>query len=587
MDTQKTTKSILVAGLLLISNFSFLTSTTAGTNALPIKHTIVIMEENHSFDNYFGTYPGANGLGANIALPESSGSSNLVKPFHINGTTVSHDLCHGWECEHVAYHDGKMDGFVYASGSNLTMGYFDYHQIPYYWDYATRFVLLDNFYTSVMAPSMPNHLYLIAGQSGGLVRRVLNANFTFKTIVDELDQNHVSWKYYAGSHSQLNGWNPLPGFDSFKRNPSMIKNLAEPSQFYADLANNALADVTWIMPSSDQASEHPPYDISLGERNVVSLINAVMNSRYWDSTAIFLTWDESGGWYDHVPPPQVDQYGYGFRVPCLIISPFAKQGYVDHTQSDFTSILKFIETVYSLPALTDRDASANNLLEAFDFADGANTPLVLPGVYLPDVYPLTSRPNNTKMVVIGPTNLTSGSATKLPDLAIIALSITPLNPESGDNVSVTYTMKNLGSGDAVGFAVALYHNSTSSNYRRVDASANLSLKAGETITSSFSHPYRVRAGPHTLTVVADDLASFSESDSQDNAMLKTLFVPFPHGSGNSTTASAATSSDATTTVVYNIPAVVTIFTVLIVAGAGLLSFLLGMKAGKLSKATRG
>ncbi len=545
------------------------------------------MQENHSFDNYFGTYPGANGLGPYIALPKLRGSSDLVKPFHINGTTVAHDLCHAWECGHEAYDNGKMDGFVYASGSNLTLGYFDHHEIPYYWDYASRFVLLDNFYSSLMGPSLPNHLYLIAGQSGGLVRRVLNASFTFKTIFDELDQNHITWKYYAGSHYQLSGWNPLPGFDSFKNNPSMVKNLAEPSQFYADLATKTLADVTWIMPSSDRESEHPPYDITLGERNVVSLINAVMTSKYWNSTAIFLTWDEAGGWHDHVPPPQIDQYGYGFRVPCLIISPFAKQGYINHTQGDFTSLLKFIETVYSFPALTDRDASANNLVEAFDFNRGVNPPLVLPGLYVPGLYPLTPRANNTRIELIRPTNSTTkSSAAKLPDLAITAVSIDPQHPRSGDNVTVTYTVKNLGRGDAPSFSVALYHNTTSSNHRRVATSANLSLKAGETLTLSYSHPIRVRAGAHTLTVVANDLADFSESDSEDNAMIRTFLVPFPQIPESSTTTSVVTSSVTTTTVVYNIPVATTIVTGLIVVGTALLSFLFGMKAKKLSRVTR-
>ncbi len=563
----------LVAGLLFLFNSSFLASVSGSTNAFPIKHTIIIMEENHSFDNYFGTYPGANGLNTRTALPKSIGSAELYQPFHIQGTVVSRDLCHAWECIHEAYHNGGMDGFVYAAGSDLTMGYFDHNEIPYYWDYASRFVLLDNFYSSVMGPSIPNHLYLMAGQSGGLVRRVPNANFNFKTIVDELDQNHISWKYYAGSHYGFNGWNPLPAFASFKNNQTKLKNLAEPQEFYTDLVKNRLADVVWIMPSSDEVSEHPPYDIYNGERNVVSLINAVMNSVYWDSTAIFLTWDEAGGWYDHVPPPQVDQYGYGFRVPCLIISPFAKGGYIDHTQGDFTSLLKFIETLYSLPALTDRDASASSLIEAFDFAREVNPPLVLPGLYIPNLYPLTPRTNNTKIELTESAVLSPApTATKLPDLAPTAVSIYPQHPQSGDNVTVTYVLKNFGSRDAPSFSVALYHNSTATNHRRVATSANLSLKAGETVTLSFSNAMKVRAGPHTLTVVTNDLADVPESDSLDNAMTKTFLVPFPHPSENFTTAS-------------DVASVTTIVTGLILVGTSFLSFLFGMKVKKLSRAT--
>jgi len=357
----------------------------------PIKHIVVIVEENHTFDNYFGTYPGANGIGGATPQPSSNArNAQLVAPFVINTTTISHDLSHTWTSAHQAYDGGKMDGFVIASNSDLSMGHFDPSLIPSYWDYASRFVLLDNFYTSVMGPSLPNHLYLIAGQSGGLTSdassgiinfsssSVYNSTFYFKTIMDELDASNISWKYYAGNYSALNNWNPLPAFASFKINPARMINLADPQQFFTDVANHALPSVVWIMPGTDQSGEHPPYDISVGEQKTVSVINTIMASEYWDSTAIFLTWDDYGGWYDHVRPPQIDQFGYGFRVPCLIISPYARQGVVDHTQGDFTSILKFIETVHSLPPLTARDASASDLMEAFDFSQAPRPSLVLP-----------------------------------------------------------------------------------------------------------------------------------------------------------------------------------------------------------------
>ncbi len=346
-----------------------------------IKHIVVIVEENHTFDNYFGTFPGANGIAGATPQPSTnSPNGQLIKPFMINTTTIARDLSHTWTSAHQAYDSGKMDRFVIASSSNLSMGYFNPSLIPYYWDYASRFVLLDNFFTSVMGPSLPNHLYLIAGQSGGLTvdanagvidfssSSVYNNTFYFKTIMDELDANQISWKYYAGGNSTLNNWNPLPAFASFQGNKARMLDLAPTQQFFTDLANSSLASVVWIMPGADQSSEHPPYDISVGEQDVVSILNAIMASEYWNSTAVFLTWDDYGGWYDHVKPPQVDQFGYGFRVPCLVISPYARQGVIDNTQADFTSILKFIETVHSLQPLTARDASASNLLEAFDFS---------------------------------------------------------------------------------------------------------------------------------------------------------------------------------------------------------------------------
>jgi len=578
MPVNRAVVALVFVSLLAISSLP--QSAKGVSNGIPIKHVIIMMEENHSFDNYFGTYPGANGINLNIGLPKSRASNELVRPFHINGTLVPHDLCHDWECEHEAYDNGKMDGFVYAMGSNLTMGYFDNHQIPYYWDYASRFVLFDNFYSSIMASSVPNHLYLVAGQSGGVVKRTLQASFTFPTIVDELDQNHVSWKYYTGGHSYLSGWNPLPGFASFQKNQSRMNNLAEPSQFYQDIASNTLPEVVWIMPTSDQESEHPPYDVSLGERNVVSMINAVSTSKHWNSTAIFLTWDESGGWYDHVPPPQVDRYGYGFRVPCLLISPFAKQGYVDHTQADFASLLKFMETAFSLPPLTDRDRSANNLLEAFNFSQTPIVPLILPGPYVVNQYPLIPRQNNTKLSAIGPrfiTSTTAGSRNgqKLPDVAVTTVSIDPMRPNAGDDITVTYTLKNLGDGDAQAFSVALYHNRTTGNHRRIQTSATLSLKAGASMTLSFPRMLKATGGVHTLTVIVNDLNQLSEGNSSDNAMSKTYFVQSPRSSANPITTSTVTSY-VTTSVAENNGLTTVSFIGLVVLGNVLLSFLLGI-----------
>jgi phospholipase C len=356
-------------------------TTTTGTGLEKIEHIIVIMEENHTFDNYFGTYPGANGIARAHSQPTSaSQSADLAAPFMINTPQISRDFSHTWNNAHEAYNGGKMDGFVTASGSTLNMGYFDPQLVRAYWKYASQFVLLDNFYSSVMGPSLPNHLYLIAGQAGGLTSdsnggvidftssTVHNNTFYFSTVMDELDARKIPWKYYAGYSAFLNNWNPLPAFASFQgAQASRLSRVVSSSQFAADLAGHALPSVSWIMPATDRSSEHPPYDILLGEEAVVSTICAVMASEYWDSTAIFLTWDDWGGWYDHVAPPQVDQYGYGFRVPCLIISPYAKQGLVDHTLGDFTSILKFIETVHSLEPLSSRDAAASDLMEAFDF----------------------------------------------------------------------------------------------------------------------------------------------------------------------------------------------------------------------------
>ncbi len=396
----------LLVVLVLSLSMAELPNAYSSPGQSPIKHVVVMVQENHTFDNYFGTYPGANGISNYSSLPTTPGGAPSVTPYLLTNTTLAHNLDNSWAAAHAAYDNGKMDGFVTAEGSNLTMGYYDYHAIPYYWDYASRFVLMDNFFTSVMGPSMPNHLYLVSAQSGGWTSderngvinftssSIQNNKITLPSIFDELDASHVSWKYYAGYSEELTNWNPLPAFTSFMDNQTRLNRLTETSQFMTDIKEGNLPSVSFVMPANDTLSEEPPANVTRGEQAVVQMINAVMNSPYWGSTAIFLTWDDWGGWYDHVPPPQVDGFGYGMRVPCIVISPYAKEAFVDHTQGDFTSILKFIETTYSLQPLTSRDGLANNLMEAFDFGQAPNSPLTLPGPFIANHYPL-EYPNGT------------------------------------------------------------------------------------------------------------------------------------------------------------------------------------------------
>ena len=389
--------TVLLATWFLL--FGFVPCSSAADQSV-IEHIIVIFHENHTFDNYFGTYPGANGLTENISLPTSKGSNQTIAPFHLS-TSSTNDLDHSRQAALNCYNNGSMDGFVYTERSNLTMGYYNGSDIPYYWNYASRFVLMDNYFTSVMGPSLPNHFYLIAGQSDGIVENIDNYCFDGKLIMDELDRKSVTWSYYWEDGSAMASYNnPLPACSSLLSNRSRINNLVPVDQFITDVKNGNLASVVWIVPKENE-SEHAPNDIVAGEHYTTSLINAVMESQYWDSCAIFLAWDDYGGWYDHVPPPQVDSFGYGFRVPCLIISPYSKEGYVDDTVADHTSILKFIETIYGLPTLTSRDTQANDLLEAFDFLQSPRAPLILPGEYIPDHYPLTFSGENLPSLNLG------------------------------------------------------------------------------------------------------------------------------------------------------------------------------------------
>ncbi len=379
-------KVALVVGVVFLLFALGVPHVNSQTNKNPIQHVVIMMQENHTFDNYFGTYPGANGVGGANFLPLKPNESGIVRPFALNSAVLPHDICHSTKCAIASYDNGRMDGFVYSAGSDLTMGYFDHHQLAYYWDYASQFVLMDNYYSSFWGASLPNHIFLMEGQSEGVsanaARLILNAS----NVVDELEANHVSWNYYA--QQSFSGWNPVSAFSSVINHPALQKHVLETTTFSSDVKSGNLANVTWIMPKDGSVSEHPPQNVTTGEHWTVSIINSIMQSKFWNSTAIFLTWDDYGGWYDHVPPPQVDKYGYGFRVPCLIISPFARHGYIDHTQADHTSLLKFIETLFALKPLSTRDAQAANLYEAFDFNLLPRAPLILPGQYVPDHYPL-------------------------------------------------------------------------------------------------------------------------------------------------------------------------------------------------------
>ncbi|HEV2390117.1 MAG TPA: alkaline phosphatase family protein, partial [Nitrososphaerales archaeon] len=217
------------------------------------------------------------------------------------------------------------------------------------------------FFTSVMSESLPNHLSLVAGTCGGITNDKVPKTITFPPIFQQLDQKGVSWKVYSTTTS----W--LKNFAYVQSSPTAKANFLPASQFVKDVKNNALSQVSWVI-GAPGGNEHPPASVTVGQDSVADdIVNNLGGSAYWGSAAIFVTWDDFGGFYDHVPPPQVDQYGYGFRVPCLVISPFAKQGYFDSATNDHTSILKFVEDRFGLSPLSTRDAAANNMAEAFDF----------------------------------------------------------------------------------------------------------------------------------------------------------------------------------------------------------------------------
>ena len=356
--------------------------------ATPIQHLVIVMQENHTFDNYFGTYPGVDGLPSGVKMPvdPANPSAGFVAPWHIGNSTIT-DLSHSAATFKAQYANGSMNAFVSALNTRnqdgkLTMGYYDGTDIPYYWNLAGNYVLFDEFFSSAKDGSFPNHMFWVAAAPPNPPKGQTLSQWlaNVPTIFDRLQAAGVSWKFYvqnydpsltyhnaatAGNRESQVIWVPLLNFDRFIDDPTLSSHIVDLSQYYVDLANGTLPAVSYIVPSG--ASEHPPSSLASGQKFVKTLVQELMRSSAWDSSAFMLAYDDWGGWYDHVIPPQVDAYGYGLRVPVILVSPYAKKGYVDSTVLDFTSMLKFIEQNWGIAPLTARDANANNFLSAFDF----------------------------------------------------------------------------------------------------------------------------------------------------------------------------------------------------------------------------
>jgi phospholipase C len=259
-------------------------------------------------------------------------------------------------------------------------------------------------FSSLTGPSFPNHLYTVGAQSGGAINnpnktkgswgcdsddgalvQVMDERgtitqqfpcFDFQTVADSLETAHITWKYYAPRYGEGGYiWNALDAIKHIRQTDLWTTRVAHDSQFADDAKNGRLPAVSWLV--TGRASEHPPASLCVGENWTVQQLNAIMAGPDWNTTAVFITWDDFGGFYDHVPPPTVDAFGFGPRVPLLIISPYAKHGYISHTQYEFASLLKFVESRYGLAPLTARDRVANAMLDSFDFTQTPQPPRVL------------------------------------------------------------------------------------------------------------------------------------------------------------------------------------------------------------------
>ncbi|MDX6548263.1 MAG: hypothetical protein QOG33_1813 [Gaiellales bacterium] len=420
-----------------------------------IQHVIVIMQENRSFDNYFGTYPGADGI------PMRDGRPTVCVPDPISGLCVRpyHDAQqHDSGGPHAAVNaradiaGGRMNGFVAQAVRARTpgclhtvldpsciinvsrpdvMGYHNGSDIPNYWSYARHFVLQDHLFASNLGWSLPSHLAMVSAWSArcksGTAPMSCRANvsrtiprghrsgqpmFPWTDLTYLLHQHHVSWGYYVSAGQQpdcADGamsclvhqqnavtpsiWNPLPGFQDV-RTDGQLGNVQSPSHFFAAARAGTLPQVSWVVPSYGN-SEHPPATPQQGQAWVTRLVNAVMRSPDWSSSAIFISWDDWGGFYDHVVPPRVDGQGYGLRVPGLMISPYARSGKIDHQTLSFDAYLKFIEDDFlggaridpatdgrpdSRPSVREAAVQLGNLYREFDFSQPPGKPFILPPI---------------------------------------------------------------------------------------------------------------------------------------------------------------------------------------------------------------
>ncbi len=373
----------------------------ANLTKTPIRHFIVLMQENHTFDNYFGTYPGADGIppGTRMPVDLEDPSAGYVEPYHIGSSSIS-DLSHSSSTFEEQYNNGAMNGFVSAlnrrkQDGRVAMGYYNDSDLPYYWNLADQFVLFDRFFSSAKSGSFANHYFWVTGTAPAAetVRKPGQPYDEPLTIFDLLEERGISWKFYVqnydpnityldlgsnGNRASQVVWVPLLNIDRFIGDPKYSSHIVDLSEYYQDLKQGTLPEVAYIAPSG--ASEHPPGSLATGQRFVKTLIQELMRSDAWDSSAFLLLYDDWGGWYDHVSPPQVDEFGYGMRVPALLVSPYARKGYIDSTTLDFTSVLKFIQENWGLPALAERDAKANSLTSAFDFSQPPRKPIFISSV---------------------------------------------------------------------------------------------------------------------------------------------------------------------------------------------------------------
>jgi phospholipase C len=352
-----------VAGLAapLLSAAEALASAGSRPRAIPIKHVVVDMQENRSFDHYYGFAPFAGAYGVPSGYSQPDGNGGSIAPYHFTSLSTP-DIGHGWNAMHGEYDGGAMNGFYTTDGINC-MGYYTQADLPFYYSLFKSSTLCVNYFSSLMGPTWPNRFYLAGGTSGGITTNGIwgYGVFDYPIILDLLEAAGVSWKVYNASMDSVPFGNTDNAFVFWKRWAHDQRTRGSRGEYLSDVQGGKLPQVSFIIPSFARGlDEHPPADISVGMALQQELITALMQSSAWDSSAYILTYDEPGGYFDHVAPPQLDAFGLGVRVPTWVISPWAKPGHLEPALYEHTSILKFIETVFGLPTL----ASVNHMFDA-------------------------------------------------------------------------------------------------------------------------------------------------------------------------------------------------------------------------------
>lgn len=395
-------------------------ASTAVDKEIPIDTVVVLMQENRSFDHYFSGLPAY--LGRNDIQVAPTGAYNPDKAGGATGMHVrqhaprmcSLDTNHEWSGSHLEWNAGKNDGFFEANDNpgkmpaevysgDRALWYYDQRDIPFYYELAKTFAIGDHFHCALLGPTWPNRMFLYSGTSFGMTYNSFPDNSTYEyplhdmSVADLLEKRHVDWMVYTDGVPGIGVVHGAGGYTRWDRKP-----VAPMSEFFAKAAAGTLPPFQWVDARMNMEGalvgddEHPPGDVQVGQKFVYDVVKALTNSPQWKHLALFLTYDEHGGFYDSVPPPSACKPDalpvkhenadttpgefdrLGFRVPFIVVSPYAKKGYVAHGIYDFTAILRFIEAKFRLPALTARDANAEPLSEFFDWK---NPPFVTPPVF--------------------------------------------------------------------------------------------------------------------------------------------------------------------------------------------------------------